>query len=83
MTSSGGGALSFAVGQGAVSSSSPAPALCAAEEEFEDLCFEYGIELDDVVRQAGRETGGGGRAAAAAGSCGEALGPGGGWGRHG
>lgn len=24
--------------------------LCpAAEEEFEDLCFEYGIELDDVV----------------------------------
>ena len=20
-----------------------------AEEEFEDLCFEYGIELDDVV----------------------------------
>jgi hypothetical protein len=23
--------------------------LAAAEEEFEDLCFEYGIELDDVV----------------------------------
>lgn len=22
----------------------------AAEEEFEELCFEYGIELDDVVR---------------------------------
>jgi hypothetical protein len=22
----------------------------AAEEEFDALCFEYGIELDDVVR---------------------------------
>lgn len=22
----------------------------AAEEEFDELCFEYGIELDDVVR---------------------------------
>jgi hypothetical protein len=24
----------------------------AAEEEFEELCFEYGIELDDVVSAA-------------------------------
>ena len=24
-------------------------ALCTAVEEFEDLCFEFGIELDDVV----------------------------------
>lgn len=24
----------------------------AAEEDFEDLCFEYGIELDDVVSYA-------------------------------
>lgn len=24
--------------------------LRAAQEEFEELCFEYGIELDDVVR---------------------------------
>ena len=22
----------------------------AAEDEFQDLCFQYGIELDDVVR---------------------------------
>ena len=22
---------------------------CAAEEEFQALCFDYGIELDDVV----------------------------------
>ena len=34
----------------------PAPAAAprpppAAEEEFEELCFEYGIELDDVVRR--------------------------------
>jgi len=25
------------------------PLSSAAEEEFEELCFEYGIELDDVV----------------------------------
>jgi len=24
--------------------------LVAAEEEFDALCFDYGIELDDVVR---------------------------------
>ena len=27
---------------------------CAAQEEFEELCFQYGIELDDVVRPAAR-----------------------------
>ena len=26
----------------------------AAEEQFEELCFEYGIELDDVVSAAAR-----------------------------
>ncbi len=37
---------------------SPPPAAShrhlAAEEEFEELCFEYGIELDDVVRRRRR-----------------------------
>ena len=29
------------------------PAICpAAEEEFQALCFDYGIELDDVVRSS-------------------------------
>lgn len=27
--------------------------LFAAQEEFEDLCFEYGVELDDVVSPLG------------------------------
>jgi hypothetical protein len=27
----------------------PAPFQTLAEEEFDALCFEYGIELDDVV----------------------------------
>ena len=26
---------------------------CAAEEQFDELCFEYGIELDDVVGEGG------------------------------
>jgi hypothetical protein len=26
--------------------------LTAADEEFDQLCFEYGIELDDVVSTA-------------------------------
>jgi hypothetical protein len=25
------------------------PPIAAADEEFDELCFEYGIELDDVV----------------------------------
>ena len=26
--------------------------LCVADEEFDQLCFEYGIELDDVVSES-------------------------------